>query len=76
MFEKFYYGYCNHGHMPIETLKNICEAVSIPVVAIGRINKENILRIVNLINRRTCADLIQYRFFCFSDISKNLKFVI
>ncbi|MCT4604635.1 MAG: thiamine phosphate synthase [Marinisporobacter sp.] len=32
-------------NVPIETLKNICEAVSIPVVAIGGINKENILNL-------------------------------
>ncbi|QZY55939.1 thiamine phosphate synthase [Crassaminicella profunda] len=32
-------------NVPIETLKNICEAVSIPVVAIGGINKENILKL-------------------------------
>ena len=28
--------------MPLETLKEICAAVSIPVVAIGGINEENI----------------------------------
>lgn len=34
-------------NVPIETLKNICEAVHIPVVAIGGINKENILNLKN-----------------------------
>ncbi|MBP5202540.1 thiamine phosphate synthase, partial [bacterium] len=31
--------------LPLETLKNICSSVKIPVVAIGGINKDNISRL-------------------------------
>ena len=31
--------------LPLETLKNICSSVKIPVVAIGGINKDNILQL-------------------------------
>ena len=31
--------------LPLETLKNICSSVKIPIVAIGGINKDNILQL-------------------------------
>ena len=60
----------NVTQLPIETLRAICQAVEIPVVAIGGINADNVLR---LKGRKMAGTAVVSGIFACEDIEKGTK---
>lgn len=63
----------NADNVSLDELKNICDAVSIPVVAIGGINKKNIDKLIGV---KICGVALVSEIFSAKDIKKEAEIML